>query len=378
MSARRHQDPQRRPRSAGLALILGVAVLAALEGTAAATETATAAPDWLRVQARVELERAPGAAADAGHRETGEDAGSIAVPVGAPFHLIIEAAHAPGQLALLPEALALGDKLAERRAGRHHDRSGHGAEELDRYDLQLLAFEPGEVTIPAIPLALGSTSAATPPIPIRVETGFSEAERPVATSTRPEAMAELEKMAAEDPAPTPVLVDDYRPLYAVGTALALLLLAFAAHRLWRNRRGAHEPLPPPPAPSRPAHMVALERLEALRAKGLVERGELKPYFVELSEVVREYLGGRYGFESLEMTIDELTRTLSGLRTPGLEIGRVKGLLEACDLVKFAKYVPETTEAIDGLNQALEIVQRTRPVEAPLAPPATATRAEVGP
>ncbi len=243
------------------------------------------APDWLKVQAHV----------DAG------DAGGIRV--GEPFHLVIEAHHAPGELALLPEDLPFDDKIAERKTARRHTRSGDQKTETDRYDLELLAFDSGDVTIPRIPLALGSTRAETNAIALDVTTHFSEAEMPIATSTRVEAMGELEKMAAGDPDPKAVLVDDYRPIWISAIVLGAALFALVAYRLHRRKKEALEAIPAPPPPPRPAHEVALERLAALRQGGHIERGELKPYFVELSEILRAYVGQRYGFESLELTID---------------------------------------------------------------------------
>jgi hypothetical protein len=315
----------------------------------AAAETSTEAADWLKVQAHVEA----------------GDGGAAVISVGEPFHLVIEASHEKGALALLPEEIALDDKIAERKSARRHTRSGDDKTETDRYDLELLAFDSGDVTIPKIPLALGSTRAETNPIALDVKTHFSEAELPIATSTRPEAMAELEKMAAADPDAKAVLVDDYRPLVA-GAAVALLALAaFVAWRIRKNRRAAIEAAPVPPPPPRPAHEVALERLAQLRSSGRVERGELKPYFVELSEIMRTYAGGRYGFDSLDLTIGELMIALSKKDTRGLEARTLEALLERADLVKFAKYVPEAAEATDAMSTATDIVEKTKAVvEAP--------------
>ena len=59
-----------------------------------------------------------------------------------------------------------------------------------------------------------------------------------------------------------------------------------------------------------------------------------------SEIIREYLGGRFGFDSLELTTDEL---IAELRAPApgreLVLGEIEGWLSACDLVKFAKISP---------------------------------------
>jgi hypothetical protein len=325
-------------------MILPIALLLAAQATDAGGAE-KAAEDWLKVQAKVS---------------------AAEIRVGEPFHLVIEAEHAPGALALLPEELSFGDKLAERRSARRHTRAGDASKEVDRYDLEILAFEDGDLAIPKIPLALGSTRAETNEIALDVKTHFSEAEMPIATSTQPEAIAELEKMAASDPDAKVVLVDDWRPVWIGGTALAALLIAFGGYRAWKKREARIASTPVPAPPPRPAHEVALERLEALGRSGRVERGELKAYFVELSEILRDWAGARYGFDSLELTMDELMLELSKRDTRGLQAKRFETLLTRADLVKFAKYVPDVSEATDAMGTAVELVERAKPI-APVRP-----------
>lgn len=298
--------------------------------------------EWLSVTAHVEL----------------PDAGAIGV--GEPFWVVIEAKHAPGGVALLPKEMELEGQFAERTASRRHLRSGDRTSETDRYEIELLAFEAGELALPPIPLAIGSTSAKTHRITVRVETGFSEDELPVATSTRPEALAELERMAAADPSARIVLVEDATLAWAGAGLLTLLLAGLAARSLFKRRTGRTAALPIAP-PARPPHEVALERLEALRRAGLLERGELKTFYAEISAIVREYVGARFGFDSLDLTREELTSVLVGGSTPGLDIAKLSGLLESCDLVKFAKYSPGIAEAATALDAAIEIVERTRTI-----------------
>ena len=121
-------------------------------------------------------------------------------------------------------------------------------------------------------------------------------------------------------------------------------------------RGAR-PGPPP----RPAHEIALERLDRLGAYGFLENADNRPFYFAVSEVIRDYLGGRYGFDSLELTTDELLRrapTPCGARAGVL--GEIEGWLSACDLVKFAKISPSAAEARGALESAIRIVEATRP------------------
>lgn len=289
------------------------------------------------------------------------DGGGIAY--GAPFHVIIEAKHAPGGVALLPEDLPLDQaKLAERKNQRKHMRAEEGGVEIDRYQLELLAFESGEVTLPAIPLALGSTRAETSPISLEVATGFSDQELPVANATIAEAMQELEKMAAADPTPVIVTVEDRTLLWVAGGLVLAALIGLIAWRVAKRPRREAALIAPPPPPPRPAHEVAFEKLDALRRAGLLERGEKKAFFTAISEILREYTGARWGFDSLDLTVDELMIALAKKNTAGLDVPVLKRVLDRADLVKFAKFEAEVAEATAALSDASNIVERTKPVQ----------------
>lgn len=289
--------------------------------------------------------------------------GKESVGLGEPFRLIIEARHPPGGIALLPETVDVGANLVERVEARRHERRRDGSDEVDQYTLELLSFETGDQTIAPIRMALGSTVADTPALGVFVASGFTADEEPVATSTQPQAMAALEQMAAQNPNPSTLFVEDTSLLQWLFGLLAAAVILYLAYRAWR-RRGTRPARPPPPPPPRPAHEVALEALAALRQSPHLSDGDFKAFYTELSTVLRRYLGDRYGFESLEMTFDELTDALSVRSTPGLDDPVLRHLLTLSDQVKFAKFVPKKEEGLDALNQAERLVTATKPISAP--------------
>ena len=127
----------------------------------------------------------------------------------------------------------------------------------------------------------------------------------------------------------------------------------------------------PGARASPAHEVALERLDRLGAYGFLENADNRPFYFAVSEVIREYLGARFGFDSLELTTDELVAQLRRHSGRELVVGEIQGWLSACDLVKFAKISPSAAEARGALESAIRIVSATRPVVEQLVPPAAA-------
>ncbi len=62
------------------------------------------------------------------------------------------------------------------------------------------------------------------------------------------------------------------------------------------------------------------------------------FYMALSDILRAYLGGRFGIDSAEMTTTELGREIDA-RCDAAVAKRVGRILHLCDLVKFAKFVP---------------------------------------
>jgi hypothetical protein len=121
----------------------------------------------------------------------------------------------------------------------------------------------------------------------------------------------------------------------------------------------------PPAPPEPAHVIALRELKALQAGELWQKGEVKEYYSRLSDITRRYIDNRYGISSPELTTDETVRMLQKAAvTTGGQMSLVKELLSLSDMVKFAKYVPES-----GLHEryhadAVRFVEETKVIDVP--------------
>lgn len=150
----------------------------------------------------------------------------------------------------------------------------------------------------------------------------------------------------------------------VGSALALAALAW--YLLRRRRRQAAGYVPPP----LPADHVALRELARIEKLGLVDQGELKQHYTLVVDVLRHYLERRYRVDAMDRTSDELLEALSRRKVivPALD-----GLLGEADLVKFAKFVPDTTTASGSVDRARDIVVSTRP--RPVAAPSPAQAGE---
>lgn len=150
---------------------------------------------------------------------------------------------------------------------------------------------------------------------------------------------------------------------------ALLAWAFS---WWRRRPKQAPPLPPPRLPWE----VAEEELYDLERAGLIASQRFDEHFERVADVIRKYLGGRYGFDGLECTSRETLRVLRAIRPEVSYLPHIKSFLQQADLVKFARLTPSAAECTEFLERARLIVQRTLPVapSAPSAPSAPAPNA----
>lgn len=144
-------------------------------------------------------------------------------------------------------------------------------------------------------------------------------------------------------------------------ALAPLLLIALLYTIARRLRSRdEEPAPARPALERPAHELALEALARLEGSGMLERGEVKQYHIQVSDILRTYVERRFRVDALEMTTHEV---LQGLERAGVDESFREGLsafLDQCDMVKFAKVRPGPEQSRQVLELGRRIVQRTVP------------------
>ncbi|MCA9407692.1 MAG: hypothetical protein KC733_03310 [Candidatus Omnitrophica bacterium] len=106
--------------------------------------------------------------------------------------------------------------------------------------------------------------------------------------------------------------------------------------------------------------IALERLEALQQKQLLEKGLFNQYYTEVSDITRYYCEDRFAMKAPEMTTEEFLYALkeSNQLNSDQKV-LLKDFLTQCDLVKFAKYAPTIDEAKRIFNAARQFIVETK-------------------
>ena len=120
----------------------------------------------------------------------------------------------------------------------------------------------------------------------------------------------------------------------------------------------------PMEPLRPAEVVALEKLDAIREEKIWQKGQVKEYHTQLTDVIREYIARRFQVSSVEQTSDETLRDIRPLLTDKGLYQSLAEMLRLADLVKFAKWTTTPDENENALRTAYHFVQQTTPVEEP--------------
>ncbi|MDR3608043.1 MAG: hypothetical protein P4M08_11765 [Oligoflexia bacterium] len=146
---------------------------------------------------------------------------------------------------------------------------------------------------------------------------------------------------------------------------ALLLggLFFALYR-WSKSRSKQLP-PAPAAPPLSEDEAALAALLQAEKSDLLLKGEFKKHSFRVSEILKSYIGGRYGFDAPECTTSEILSRL-GSMTEGFastfdsgQLANLKALFESLDRVKFADHIPTSEEAAQFVPTARRFVLATR-------------------
>jgi len=214
---------------------------------------------------------------------------------------------------------------------------------------KLTTFTTGEYIIPPIPVEYMKPDSIkkiliSEPVPIRVKSLLAEAAD----------TADIRDLKG---------LIEFKPkipwwYYPAGGLLLIVIIAVLIW--WRVGRGRDKDIEP--VDLRPPWEIASERLAMLKEKNYPDSGEIKLYYIELSEIIRAYLQRVYAIPVLDMTTYEF---LTAVREKDIDeqlYERLKKFLQFADLVKFAKFVPEIQRVHNDFEEAISVVDYIRQSE----------------
>jgi hypothetical protein len=156
-------------------------------------------------------------------------------------------------------------------------------------------------------------------------------------------------------------IKDIKGPYSMNNLIILVIIAVAgiitAFIIYMKKKKAAKEIVVPP---KPAHETALKALKELMEKEYIKRGNIQGYYFELSNIVRHYLEDRFSMQAPEMTTEEflvLLRNTDKLNSDQKDL--LREFLAHCDLVKFAKHLPEENEIESSYEHAVRLIDQTK-------------------
>lgn len=212
--------------------------------------------------------------------------------------------------------------------------------------LIITSFEPGTYTFPSYKIITSQGDVQTPPVTFVVQTvqvdttkAFYDIKEPMSVSY--------------------TFWDWVRDnWYWILLVLTLLVIASFVIRYFikRKKKGQSGSVNKPVLPE---DTLAINKLEELETRALWQNNEQKQYYIELTDILREYLEKRYRIQAMEQTSEETMKSLKQIKLAKEDRARLSQILVLADLVKFARTQALPEENIDSMAQAKIFVMNTK-------------------
>ena len=215
--------------------------------------------------------------------------------------------------------------------------------------LTLTSFDPGEFLIRSLPVVVGDDTLLSHSFQIKVDEVKIDSANLAGFPIKP---IMEEEYTWKD------YWDKYWVYFAVG-ALVFLALLIVAILFLRGKKRKEILAKTPKTP----YEEARDALKNLDKKKYLTKGQVNPYYSELSFVLRRYLGKVFHFSSLELLSDDLVDYFQ--KTTHLDktqIDQLKQFLYESDLVKFAKAVPDENQHEFYRKWVEDLVEKVKPME----------------
>lgn len=165
----------------------------------------------------------------------------------------------------------------------------------------------------------------------------------------------------------PYVFDDFK-IYIFLLLAALAIIGFWIYYFVIRKRKVAEYKPTYKV--LPPFEEAIYKLNELDSKLLWQNNQVKEYYSELTEIVRNYIERELQVPALEKTTDEIIGMLrdfqnaNTIQTSKETIKKLKELLQEADLVKFAKSKPISIEIEEDRKDAEDIISNLKPKPTP--------------
>lgn len=258
----------------------------------------------------------------------------------------------PDSLELTKPSVKPGDDIVVKGEPEVKSKSERG-KKIDTYKYKMTSFATGEVELPLFEFyyydSEGNQNSRIAPIETVHIGSVLPAEVKNDTTQVP-----IKNKDIIPPKGLPII---WWP-YAVGVAVIILLIAV----YWYFFKYRVKLMNMPEIPPEPPFDVAIRRLHDLESQDLPGKGKCKQFYIELTEIIRHYIDGRFEIAAAESTTYELKRILKHHEINREQTKVIFELLTRADMIKFAKQEPHSEEPPRDFVMVKNFVVDSKPVE----------------
>jgi len=227
-----------------------------------------------------------------------------------------------------------------------------GLENIGRYEI--VFWDTGKVVIPGIAITILNMDSSFAYI-VTADTMFME----VVSITEQDPSFKQSGggiMPIKDPVPVRIPL----PWQTIILSILLLGILIAIGLIWKKRLKADVSYKERPEYLKEPDIIALEKLDNLDQSGLLEKGEIKEFYAQLSLILREYTENSLYIRTLEMTTEEIRQNRPVFPYTDDQIASYFKILSGADMAKYAKHIAALDQCSQDMVLSRNIVKETIP------------------
>jgi hypothetical protein len=145
-------------------------------------------------------------------------------------------------------------------------------------------------------------------------------------------------------------------LWLLGTIGVLAAVIFGSIYLIKKLRKT-----PPPPPPVPPYEEAIEALRSLGVKKYLQKGLVREYVFELSEIFKRYIGRRFDCNAVEFTTEEMIAWTGAFSLDIKLRASIEWFFRTTDPVKFARLIPDSAIIERFEREVRDFLELTKPL-----------------
>lgn len=269
---------------------------------------------------------------------------SMRIPFGGQTTLRLRVGAPKGVAVVMPQLKAgqmLVDSVMVVEQPRIDSKNG-GDSVVSELSAPITSFTPGRYTLPGLKVGVGGKQLVANTLTLVVDSVALDKQNPQKTYPPKDIQRNPFSWA-----------DWWLPLLLLVVVVAAVVgIVLAARRLC-----SHKPLRVVVREVRvvPAHQRALDRIAQLKSQ---MPQDSKEYYTSLTDVLRQFISERFGFNAMEMTSEEIIDRLDHEADKD-KADELRQVLSTADLAKFAKYSTAGVENEQNLQSVARFISDTK-------------------